>query len=82
MAKLINTLYPFGAHCLPLEGEVSEETKRWLLDSERATEADFEKPKKEKAKAEIEQVETDLENEVETKEDVQQEEIKNTKPKK
>ena len=53
MAKLINPLYPFGAHCLPLEGEVSEETKRWLLDSERATEADFEqeeikntKPKK------------------------------------
>jgi hypothetical protein len=53
MAKLINPIYPFGAHCLPLEGEVSEETKRWLLDSERATEADFEqeetkntKPKK------------------------------------
>lgn len=42
MAKLINEIYPFGAHCQPLSGEVSEEIKAYLIETEKATEEDFE----------------------------------------
>lgn len=42
MAKLINEIYPFGAHCLPMSGEVSEEIKDYLIETEKATEEDFE----------------------------------------
>lgn len=42
MAKLNKKLFPFGLDCSPVEGEVSEETKQWLIESGRATEEDFE----------------------------------------
>jgi hypothetical protein len=42
MAKLINPIYPFGAHCEALSGEVTESTKQYLIETNKATEADFE----------------------------------------
>lgn len=42
MAKLINQIWPFGAHCQPLSGEVSEEVKAYLIETNKVTEEDFE----------------------------------------
>ena len=53
MAQLKHKILPFGAGCASMEGEVSEETKQWLIETERATEEDFEtteEPKKAKTK--------------------------------
>jgi hypothetical protein len=54
MANLINEIWPFGQHCNSLIGEVSEETKAYLIESGKAKEEDFEqveeKPKTKKQK--------------------------------
>jgi hypothetical protein len=54
MANLINEIWPFGQHCNSLIGEVSEETKVYLIESGKAKEEDFEqveeKPKTKKQK--------------------------------
>lgn len=44
MPKIKDTveLYPFGHNCKQLQGEVSEETKQYLIESGKATEYDFE----------------------------------------
>ena len=41
MFKLINPINPFGAGCSPLT-EVDAETKAWLIETEKASEEDFE----------------------------------------
>lgn len=44
MPKIKDTveLYPFGHNCQQLKGEVSEETKQYLIESGKANEDDFE----------------------------------------
>lgn len=50
MYNLKKKIWPFGPDCEPLNGEVSEETKQWLIESGRAKEEDFEPAKSEKTK--------------------------------
>lgn len=42
MPYLKTEIWPFGHNCNPLQGEVSEETKTYLIESEKAKEEDFE----------------------------------------
>ena len=49
MAQLKAKIYPFGSVCEAMEGEVSEEIKQWLIETERCTKDDFE-PKENKNK--------------------------------
>lgn len=50
MPYLKTEIWPFGHNCKSLQGEVSEETKAYLIESEKAKEEDFEVSEKIKEK--------------------------------